>query len=193
MIWYIVTLCNIIPLYRSSTFIEFGWIAPNLGCKGRDENREGKRPDQVNPAPVLVKACQGQKYPGFQDLLDGSLEQGRDCQFFSPGLGPSQRTKRAGSIWPRSRSRVLSLSSPRCARIHGGRKAETKGFSLEKISPGGRSGFSEGADSSLSSHQGQQVLGPPVQKGIELIMHACNSFWLTYYFCSNFWAPMKEH
>ena len=63
----------------------------------------------------------------------------------------------------------------------------------KKISPDGHSGFSEGADSSLSSHQGQKVLGPPVQKGIELIMHACNSFWLTYYFCSNFWAPMKEH
>ena len=51
----------------------------------RDENGEGERPDQVNPAAVLVKACQGQKYTGFQDVLDGSLEQGRECQFMNSG------------------------------------------------------------------------------------------------------------
>ena len=46
-----------------------------------DESDSQKvRPDEVNPSAVLVKACQGQEHPGFQDILDGSLEQGRDCQ-----------------------------------------------------------------------------------------------------------------
>ena len=35
---------------------------------------EKSRPDQVNPAPVLVKACQGQEHPGFEDVLDRSLD-----------------------------------------------------------------------------------------------------------------------
>ena len=34
------------------------------------------RPDQVNPAAVLVEACQGQEHPGFQDVLDRSLAKG---------------------------------------------------------------------------------------------------------------------
>ena len=34
------------------------------------------RPDQVNPAAVLVEACQGQEHTGFQDVLDRSLAKG---------------------------------------------------------------------------------------------------------------------
>ena len=54
-------------------------------------------PDQVNPSAVLVKASQGQEHPGFENVLDGSLE--RKVKIFrSPTWVGSQPENQAGRL-----------------------------------------------------------------------------------------------